>query len=177
MLCLVELGWVGLGWVGLWEVLCSLLVVDRFGQTSVVVSSGGKEADALLVFGGFGPAPAAHGRLGDLVKLTLSGTPHQWCSHSSDYHSSGCGEAPYLQAFPITLTVCVSPSWAHVYPLSILSPAVNAGATSMSAVCCAVEGEGPGETVGGAVQPPCVHAYMCTCVLVGMVGWCVGHLS
>ena len=47
----------------------------------------------------------------------------------------------------------------------------------MSAVCCAVEGEGPGETVGGAVQPPCVHPYTCTCVLVGMVGWCAGHLS
>ena len=91
-----------LGWVGLWEVLCSLLVVDRFGQASVAVSSRGKEADALLVFGGFGPAPSAHGRLGDLIKLTLSGTPHQWCSHSSSNNSSGgvWGGGTLLASFP-----------------------------------------------------------------------------
>ena len=43
----------------------------------------------------------------------------------------------------------------------------------MSAVCCDVEGEGPGETVGGAVQPPCVHPYTCTCALVRRCGWMV----
>ena len=100
MSCCVMLSWVGLGWVNLWEALCSLLVVDRFGQASVAVPSG-KEADALLVFGGFGPAPSAHGRLGDLIKLTLSGTPHQWCSHSSN-NSSGCGGegGTLLASFP-----------------------------------------------------------------------------
>ena len=47
-------------------------------------------------------------------------------------------------------------------PLSPLCPAVNAGAASIGAVRCAVEGEGPGEVVGGSVGHHCV--YLCVCM-------------
>ena len=66
---------VGLVW--LWEPLYLLPVCwygHRFGQASAVVPSGGQREGGLLVFGGFGPAPSAHGRLSDLMKLTLTGT-------------------------------------------------------------------------------------------------------
>ena len=59
----------------------------RFGHTSVVVPSGAEGVDRLLVFGGFGPTPSSHGRLSDLVEITLTGIPHSHhTTHSLHTH-------------------------------------------------------------------------------------------